>query len=100
MEEFKWYVKNELEVPPEIQEQYNAIFGITSPQVAEYSNKIAEAATYDEAYALVMELAEIDEGAAMEALLAWEKEHGELVPNRYYDKASNAGYKFDMKQLS
>lgn len=100
---YKWYVDNNREVPVEIQEQYNKIMGLPSIKVGEYTQKIADAQTYDEATTFYLELYKIDETAAYEALEAWEEQHPDLVPrdpNYYSGKASNAGYKYDVKQFS
>lgn len=103
IEQYKWYVENNKDVPLEIQEQYNKIMGLPSIKVGEYTQKIADAKTYDEATTFFLELYKIDETAAYEALEAWEEQHPDLVPrdpNYYSGKASNAGYKYDVKQFS
>lgn len=103
IEQYKWYVENDKDVPLKIQEQYNKIMGLPSIKVGEYTQKIADAQTYDEATTFFLELYKIDETAAYEALEAWEEQHPDLVPrdpNYYSGKASNAGYKYDVKQFS
>ena len=75
IEQYKWYVENDIEIPTEIHERYKQIMGISTIKGTEYANNIANAKTYAEALKYAEMLSEIDEDAAMEALSAWKEAH-------------------------
>lgn len=82
IEQYKWYVENDLEVPAEIQEAYNKIFGMMSPKIDEYRTKLSAATTYQDAEELFFEMYDVDPDAALEAFDEWTRNHPGLVPNK------------------
>lgn len=82
IEQYNWYVKNDIEIPAEIQEAYNKIFGMSSPKVAEYQVKMSAAETYEEAEDIYFEMFDVDPEAAYAAFDAWTRAHPDLVPSK------------------